>query len=412
MRFQVRVLSANNAIEQMELDAQDEASVHMVLKQRGARALSIELAGPNDDQGAGLPRWLARSPRAARFDVTLFAQELLALLRAGLTLTESIDALAQKQGGVVHAASVGAGSAVLAQLSCALQEGSSLSAALGRQPKVFSPLFVGLMQAAEGTSDLPLALARYIDYRQRIDQLRQALVSAAIYPAILLTVGLGVIVFLLGYVVPRFALVYRGSGRDLPWVSQLMLELGRAVAEHPGQVAMVAVIVLATLGAWGRRMVITGAWLDALARLPRVGEEIRTFALARHYLTLGVLLQGGIALVPALRTVIATSVGSVKPALERVSQRVQRGEALSAALRAEELSTPVADRLLRVGERSGDLGGMLRQVAEFYDGATGRFVTRATRTVEPLLMVGIGLVVGLIVVVLYMPIFDLAGNLG
>jgi general secretion pathway protein F len=411
VRYYARILTASNAIDRIELDAEDEAAVHAALKQQGARALSVvRVRAPLGATGARRRAVWAR--RSIPFDVTLFAQELLALLRAGLSLTESIDVLAQKQAGARPGASSPGAPGVLLQLSQALREGERLSVALARQPEVFSPLFISLMQAAEGTSDLPLALARYIDYRQRIDQLRQALVSAAIYPAILLTVGLGVIVFLLGYVVPRFALVYRGSGRDLPWISQVMLDLGRAVAEHPVAVALATALLIAgaAVGLW--RLVRTGAWLDALARLPRVGEEIRTFALARHYLTLGVLLQGGIALVPALQTVIASSVGSLRPALERVKQRIQRGEALSGALRSEGLSTAVADRLLRVGERSGDLGGMLRQVAEFYDGATTRFVARATRTIEPLLMVGIGLIVGLIVVVLYMPIFDLAGNLG
>jgi len=300
---------------------------------------------------------------------------------------------------------------VLTQLLRALRDGKRLSQALADQPGLFPAIYVGIVRTAEGTSDLPRSLARFIDYQQRINGVRGKLVSAAIYPTILLAVGSLVSLFLIAYVVPRFAEVYQGTGRSLPWMSQLMLDWGRFATDH-GSLLMLGAAAVIAASAFMLRSVIAQRGVAALITwLPGLGERVRIFELSRLYLTLGILIEGGIPLVATLEMVIATATAELRERLSASRAMVEAELPLSAAFEAQQLTTPISLRMLRVGERSGEMGKLLLQSATFYDGEIARWIDRFMRTFEPLLMAVIGLVVGAIVMLLYMPIFDLAGSM-
>jgi general secretion pathway protein F len=240
---------------------------------------------------------------------------------------------------------------------------------------------------------------------------RAKIVSAAIYPCILLLVGGGVSMFLIGYVVPRFAEVYQGAGRNLPWMSQMMLAWGQFAGEHTGALLAGLALTITAVVAGVRRLMASGGLMRVLGRLPAVGERVKIYELSRLYLTLGMLNEGGVTIVQAMETVQGMVSANVKSGLQLAKGAVESGLPLSTAFEANGLTTPISLRMLRVGERTGDLGPMLTQSAAFYDGEITRWIDRFTRTFEPLLMAGIGLIVGAIVVLLYMPIFDLAGEM-
>jgi general secretion pathway protein F len=398
--YDVRALSASNTVVRLRLDAVDDRDARAQLQQRALKAIAIQPAG-RVHAWRGLLK-SGTSPARQRFALDLFSQELLALLEAGLSITEGLEALAEKEAQ-------GATRQVLTRLLGALRDGKRLSAALAEQPAIFPPMYVGLMQAAEGTSDLPRALARYLAYRHNVDQVRSKVVNASIYPAILLGVGSLVTIFLVLFVVPRFASVYRGTGRSLPWLSQWLLEWGSFASAHAGWIAAAGLAGIAAFG-WALRRHGRALLRGALLRIPGVGERLKVYELARLYLTLGMLLEGGIALVPAMAVAAGVVSPRMRPALQAASRQVQAGQPLSDAFGANGLATSIALRMLRVGERSGQLGAMLSRTAAFYDGDIGRFIERFTRSVEPLLMAAIGIVVGTIVVLLYLPIFELAGS--
>jgi len=399
MEFDVRALSPDHLVVRLRLEARDAADARSQVEARGLHAAAIAAV-----PAARLPalRWHVR--RRSAFSVTLFSQELLALLGAGLSLVEAIEALREKE---THAAA----STLLDQLLASLREGKRFSRALAGHPTIFPALYVGIVQAAENTSGLPQALERYLSYRQRVDSVRGKLVSAAIYPSILLAVGSAVSLFLIGYVVPRFAEVYQGAGRTLPWLSQRLLDWGQFAGQHgsvllPCAVALVAAMVL------GVRTLLSRRGLAALLRrVPALGERVHIVELSRLYLTLGMLLEGGIHIVAALDTVHGMASSDMQGRLTAARQAIQQGQPLSTAFENQGLVTPISVRMLRVGERSGELGTMLTQSANFYDGEIGRWIERFMRMFEPLLMAAIGVVVGTIVVLLYLPIFDLAGGL-
>jgi general secretion pathway protein F len=184
------------------------------------------------------------------------------------------------------------------------------------------------------------------------------------------------------------------------------------VAAHAVPAAAGAALAAALAGTLLRRGWRSGQLLAALARLPAVGEHVRLAELTRLYLTLGMLLEGGIAILAALDMVQAVSTPATRGALEVVRAQVAAGGRLSHALQEQGLATPIALRMLHVGERSGQLGPMLTRSALFHEAQTARWIERFSRLFEPVLMAAIGLVIGVIVVLLYMPIFELAGSLG
>jgi len=392
MRFLARALDAHQQLVSIDLEAADAESAQAQVQQSGLVPVSV---AP-----------VSGTLRAAstKFPLLLFVQELHALLVAGLSVIESLEVLLEKEPSEGNRA-------VLSRLSMALREGQRLSAALARQPQVFPSLFVGILQAAEGTSDLPLALSRYLDYETRLGNVRQKIVSASIYPAILVCVGGGVATFLLGYVVPRFALVYRGSGRALPWASQLLVDWGGFAQSHAVEILATLALGIAAGAMKVRRHLRDGTWWRLLAIIPGTRPKLEMLEVSRFYLTLGMLLQGGLPIVPALELARSVLPAERRAAVDRIRSRIESGESLSDVLVAAGLSTPVALRLIKVGEQSGQLATMLIRTAEFYEGETTRWIERFTKVFEPTLMAAIGLLIGSIVILLYMPIFDLASSL-
>lgn len=393
MQYAVRTLAPDLSIGTLVIDANDAGDARRQVEARGLFVSAVEPA-----RAAGLQRG------GGKLSLVLFSQELLALLNAGLGIVESLEALLEKEANP-------ATRAVLERLLGGLREGKRFSSVLAEQSGLFPPLYIGIVRAAEGTSDLPRALARFIDYQQRIDVVRAKLVSAAIYPSILLLVGGGVSLFLITYVVPRFAEVYQGAGRNLPWMSQMMLGWGQFAGAHSVGLGLSIGATLAAAFFGVRHLLRSGGIARLLARVPAIGERVRIYELSRLYLTLGMLSEGGITTVNAIETVQAMVSASVRSNLAAARAMIEAGQPLSDAFEANGLTTPISLRMLRVGERTGDMGPMLTQSAAFYDGEISRWIDRFTRTFEPLLMAAIGLVVGAIVVLLYMPIFDLAGDM-
>ena len=394
MQFAVRTLAPDMRVASVLVDAPDEADARRQVEARGLYVSAIEpVHAP-----------LLRRQRGGKLSLVLFSQELLALLTAGLGIVEGLEALLEKEASP-------ATRGVLERLLAGLREGKRLSNVMAAQPALFPPLYVGIVRAAEGTSDLPRALERYIEYQQRIDIVRAKVVSASIYPAILLCVGGGVSIFLMSYVVPRFAEVYQGAGRTLPWMSRLMLDWVQFAGRHAGGL-LIGFAATMALAAWGiRRTLRRGGAARLLAKLPGIGERARIYELSRLYLTLGMLNEGGITLVNAIDTVQGMVSPGIASGLKAARAAIEAGRPMSDAFEANGLTTPISLRMLRVGERTGAMGTMLTRSAAFYDGEIGRWIDRFTRTFEPLLMAAIGLIVGAIVVLLYMPIFDLAGDM-
>jgi general secretion pathway protein F len=339
-----------------------------------------------------------------KFPLTLFTQELHALLGAGLNLVEAIETLAVKDEG-------GQANAPLDSLLQSLYQGQTFSSALEQLPSVFPMLFVATIRASEKTGDLPESLNRYIAYEEQVDTLKKKIISASIYPILLMAVGSAVILFLLGFVVPKFSHIYEGTGGELPFLSQVLLAWGAFLDCH-GQAMLIATcLTVGSLVAALYQPPVRKKLAQLLWKIPALGKRLRTYQLARFYRTLGMLLKGGTPIIPALQSVSGLLDNALQNSMKQASLAINQGQPISQAMSQAGLTTLVAFRMLAVGERGGNIGDMMERVAGFYDEELARWIDWFTKLFEPILMLFIGLVIGVVVLLLYMPIFELAGNI-
>ncbi|MEQ1766521.1 MAG: type II secretion system F family protein [Methylotenera sp.] len=397
MKFELKV-AQGESIRSLALEASNVAQARSIAESQGFSVLAVRSVGLSFQQ------LFSGQLAAPKFNLMLFSQELLALLESGLSLVEAIEALAEKEQQAES-------KAILNQVMSALYEGLPFSTALEKVPQVFNPLYVALIRSSERTGDMAQALARHVTYQTQIDAVRKKIISASIYPAILLVVGGLVVLFLLGYVVPKFSTIYESTGADLPWMSQMLLRWGRLLHEHGKEVLMVFSAVSTLLVFTLSRPSVRAAIMRKVWQIPALGEAMRIYQLARFYRTLGMLLRGGIPLVTAMGMVASLLQPLLRTSLTKVIHDVREGKPMSAAMEQHGMTTSISIRMLRVGERTGQMGDMMERIGAFYDEEIGRKVEWFTKLLEPLLMIIIGLVVGLVVVLMYMPIFELAGSI-
>ncbi len=389
-------------VRQVRVQADSALAVSAALGLHPAQVLSVK-PDPAVRGSAAAPAGAAASGgwrAAAGLDLRLFSQELAVLLEAGIPLLDALQTLREKDAG-------GRASATLDAVTGALRDGLPVSAALAQAPQAFDALFIALVAASERSGQLTATLRHHAAYLAWRDALQSRLRAALVYPLLLLGAGGAVILFLLLYVLPRFAGVFDGLGRDLPLASRWLIDLGVLAAGHP--VSTLAAALALPLGAalaW--RLPASRAALPALLwRLPGLGPQLRLVALARLYRALGLLLGAGVPAPAALGLLHAVLAPPLRPALAQVLRQVHSGQRLSQAMQDQQLATPVAWRMLRVGEHSGELPAMLTRAAAFHDEQIGRLSDLVTRLVNPVLMLVMGVVIGGIVVLMYLPIFTL-----
>lgn len=395
MQFHVNAVNARQEVVALDLKAATEALAIEAARQLGLTVLSVR------PQGLPLPFALRRS---GAFPATLFSIELMALLDAGLNLVEALQTLNEKE---FH----GERQVVLSGILEAIHRGEPFSQAVARFPQHFSPLYVATLKAAERTGSVREALARYVAYQEELDRVRKKIIGASIYPAILVAVGALVLAFLMFYVVPRFAGVYEDISGNLPFFSALLLATGRGIQRHGWAIGL-ALAAAVGFGVYAASQASLRAWVhERLWRVPAVGERMKLYELARLYRTVGMLLRAGIPAVQALAMVGGLLAEHLRPQLARARALIEQGRSMSAALGATGLATPVAARMMLVGERSGEMGEMMERIARFHDEEIARFVDWFLRAFEPILMAVLGVAVGAVVVLMYMPVFELAGSI-
>ena len=341
-------------------------------------------------------------------DLVTFTRLFATMIDAGLPLVQCLDILANQQPKPAF-------SAVLKDIKNSVEGGSTFSDALRKHPRIFDELFVNLIQAGEAGGILDNILSRLSIYLEKRQKLVRQVKGALSYPTIVFFIAIGVMAVMLTFVIPAFENMFAefGGGKDaLPALTRFMVALSH------GFITYLPITVVLAIGVGtgftyllktpkGRKVFDT-----TLLKLPVMGNVLQKISVARFTRTLGTLLQSGVPILDALEICAKTS-GNVRieSGIMHVRQRISEGQSMAEPLTEAKVFPEMVVQMIGVGEQTGALDQMLNKIADFYEEETDVAVASMTSMLEPIMMVGIGGMVGVVLVSMYLPIFELAGNI-
>lgn len=383
------------------VEAADERTVVGELRRGGYYPIRIEQHDTQESNSVlGRVRAFARWP--TQHDVLNFTQQFHSLLEAGLEVDRSLAILSElaesrRMREIIRA--------ILSDV----QGGRSLADSLAKHPKIFSRLYVHMVKAGEAGGVVELVLGRLAAFMESAKAIRDEILSALLYPSLVMTVGAGAVVVLLNFVIPRFATMFAESGDLLPPSTRLLLAISAFTTDYWW--VLLGVSGLAVVGIHGYIQTETGRgmWDRVKLRLPVFGRLVREREVARFARMLGTLLQSGVPVLIALGIVTETVTNVVlAQALPRVRDGVKRGEGIAGPLKACGVFPPLAVHMATVGEEVGRLEEMLLRVADVYDTHVKTSIKRLLSLVEPVMILSLGVIVGFIVVSMLLAIFSMS----
>lgn len=405
-RFRYRALNEQGREVSGRLEAAGEPSAVRKLQQRGLKPFEIrELKGPPDRgfKPGLLRRWRAPMNRRQR---QLFTRQMSTLLDSGVPLLRSVRTLKEQFE------STGTRD-LLEDVERDLREGSSFSEALSQHPRVFDTVYVNVIRAGEMAGELAAVLERLADFQQRREEIRTRVGYAALYPLSVLGFSLVIGLFLVVWVLPVFARMYRDMNVPLPLPTRVLMGIRFFVHEYGAWLGAFGVVAGGCLAAalrspWGRSRV------DRLKlSVPILGPLYRMSVIARFTRTLGILVETGVPILEALETA-AQSVGNrrVQTVLKRARRRVSQGGSMSRPLEESTLFSPMVVRMISVGEQTGQLGEMLSRIAQSHEFRVESSVEGLSSVLQPVLLVVLGGVVGVCVLSMFLPMLNMVDVIG
>lgn len=339
-------------------------------------------------------------------DQAMITRQLATLITAGTPIDEALRALAGQSEKAVNRH-------VLTRLHARVSEGEKLSVALAAEPDSFSPLYQSMVAAGEASGDLGSIMTRIADYSEKSEQVRATVQTAMIYPAVLTIVASFVLVLLMTFVVPRVVEQFESFGAELPLLTQIVIVVSHTVGAYGLWILAAFVGSVASLKVLMRRDQVRTAIHGFYLALPVLGKLIRSVSSARFARTLGTLLDGGSPMLEAISAAKET-VGNqvIKNAIQAAYVTVREGKSLSASLKAANqgktlLFMPLLVYMVAVGEKSGSLSTLLGKVADYLEQEFDGFTKVALSLLEPMIVIVMGVMVGLIVIAIMLPILQL-----
>jgi general secretion pathway protein F len=396
MQFVVRsVLPGEASVQQQQLAGADESALRSQLQAAGHTVLSV--------QPIKAALWSFKKSYQHQFP--LFCKEVRTLIRAGMTVVEAVDTLSQRGGAAGQ--QINLASALLARL----EQGQALSTALeGLQDT--PPVLIAAVRAGERTSNLAEALDDYLRFNSLVEQLRRKVISASIYPALVTALGIGISLFLLMVVMPNFARMYQSLRGQASGSTALMIDFSQYLSTHRTEV-FVGLALIFILGVW---WVQSGRAKQAAVKLagalPWLRRRVEDFQLAMMYQALALLLKGGYAMTQAMEVAGQSALSAhLSNALLRARTKIEQGSSVAQSMSDAGLCDEVDRRLMAAAERNGDFYMAADVVSRMHGERFELFVERVTRIVEPVLLLLVALIVGSLVVMMYLPVFDMATRL-
>lgn len=338
-------------------------------------------------------------------EISRFTRQFAVMIEAGLPLVQCLDILAEQSENPIMGQTIG-------KVRDTVASGTTLAAALAKHKKIFNELYVNMVEAGEMGGALESILRRLADYREKADRLTRKVKGALIYPAMMLIMTVGMTFVMLTFIIPIFADMFKELGGTLPAPTRIVINISNFITSNIvfmilGFAALIAVYVILS------SKKSTRYYLDVVKlKIPMFGSLLRKTAVARFCRTLGTLLRSGVNLIDALNITAKTSGNLVLTrAIHKSMVSISEGETITAPLGESKVFPPMVIQMIGVGEKTGNMDEMLEKIAEFYDEEVDAAVSSLTSMIEPVVIVVMGSVIGGLLIAMYLPMFDIIGQI-
>jgi type IV pilus assembly protein PilC len=352
-------------------------------------------------------RLLPRLPqRVSSKRLAIFTRQFSVMLDAGLPLVQCLEILGEQEENRTFRA-------IIQQVRSDVEQGSSLAEAMRRHPKAFDELFVNMVAAGEAGGILDIILQRLATFLEKITKLKSQVKSALIYPASVITIAIGVVWIILRFVIPTFTQLFAGLGGELPWITRVVVGTSNFIGRFSPWIIIGGILAGIFLSRWHKtargRRVIDGLML----KIPIIGMLLRKIAVARFCRTLATLTSSGVPILDGLEITAKTSGNAIiEDAVMAVRKSVEEGKTVSEPLAETKVFPPMVVQMINVGEQTGALDQMLSKIADFYEEEVDTAVAGLMKLIEPLLITFLGVVIGVIVAAMYLPLYSVITQIG
>ncbi len=398
--FACTVRDAKGQQVQRNVEADNLAAARAKLREQGLFPIDIKEKQGGDDILAPLNRYLMRFKKVKLKEMVIFTRQFATMINSGVALLRALNVMVDQAQSELF-------KKILGEIKAGVEEGRSLSECMAEHPKTFSKLYISMVAAGEVGGVLDEVLERLAVFMEGNARLIGQVKTAMTYPSVVSVIAGAIFIFLLYFVIPIFKEMFGQMGVDLPAFTQLLIDMSSFIRDYwyivlGGSLGSVYGLIAFIKTPFGR------SWFDnVMLKAPVFGDIIRKVAVARFTRTLGTLLRSGVPLMTALEITQDTA-GNVHIAagIAKVREAVSEGEGMTKPLEQTQLFPPMVTQMIAIGEESGNIDAMLSKVADFYDEEVEQAVKALTSLLEPIMMVGIGGMVGSIIIGMYLPMFS------
>ena len=396
--FQYQAKNQESRTVSGNVTAEDETAVIKQLRERNLMVVSIsELKDGGQEKSGGF-----FGKKVKQEDIVIFSRQLATMIEAGIPILQALEALEEQMESPYF-------KTVISEMRDDIQQGSSLSTAFSKHPRVYDNLFVNMIRVGETGGILNIILERVAAYLEKSLRLKRQVKSALTYPAVVISMAGIITTVLLVKVVPAFAEIYESFGSELPALTQLLIDISEFLKHNILLSIGALVLAFLALARWYKtktgRLAVDGFSL----KMPIFGPLLRKVAISRFSRTLAILLQSGVPILESLDIVGKSSGNAViENVMEDVKNDVKEGEGIAVPLIKCGVFPPMVTRMISIGEKAGQLEKMLTKIAEFYDDQVDAAVAGLTSIIEPLIIGLLGIVIGFIVIALFLPILQIS----
>jgi type IV pilus assembly protein PilC len=396
--FTYKALDRSGAPTAGEISGDSKAAVAAQLRLRGLTVTDVDAKSKAPTVEELLDRYRGLKAR----HVTVMARQLATMIASGLSLLRALYVLEEQTEApkLKHA---------IIAVRHDVEAGLALSQALAKHPKIFNDLFVAMVRAGETGGNLEEVLERVALQLEKDDNLKRTVRSAMVYPVLIGVFAVLVLIGMILFIIPVFADIFKDLGGDLPALTQFMITLSDAMRSYWYLMIVIPIVLVAIFRKWKSTNRGQYMWDSIKLRFPmRVGDIVRKIAVARFARTLGTLTASGVPILQAI-DITAKTAGNrvISDPMGEVAERVREGQPLATPLARTGVFPVMVTQMLSVGEETGAVDTMLHKLADFYDDEVATMLKSLTSIIEPMMMIGVGCIVGVVVISMYLPMFKI-----